>query len=105
MTWEEEAYFEEKLQEIPRNVLEHAIETMKKEMNTKALLSIRFWYALRGVDWMVPFHLSTGMYLRNCLRQAGLKDDMLPDGNWDDYYTQVIEVALNLRRSPLGGYA
>jgi len=40
------------------------------------------------------FHMSTGMSIRNYLRQQGLTDDLLPEQNWDDYYMPVLERAL-----------
>jgi hypothetical protein len=40
------------------------------------------------------------MGVRNALRKYGLKDDLLPEGNWDDYYVPVVEVAVGVREMP-----
>ena len=37
------------------------------------------------------------MQIRNELREAGFKDERLPDGNWDDYYASVVEIAVGKR--------
>ena len=36
------------------------------------------------------FHFGVGMEVRNILRQAAT-DDVLPTGNWDDYYYGAVE--------------
>jgi hypothetical protein len=48
-------------------------------------------------------HMSFGMWVRNQLRMGGVKDNMVPDGNLDDYYVAMIEYALGHRPAPTGG--
>jgi hypothetical protein len=52
------------------------------------------------VHWVSPFHFSTGMAIRNLLRDKVCLDDQLPSGNWDDYYVQLIEIAAGCREYP-----
>ncbi len=39
-------------------------------------------------------HFGWGMWIRNQLRDHGLKDDMVPTNNLDDYYVQMVEEAV-----------
>ncbi|MBD3882111.1 hypothetical protein IFO70_10110 [Phormidium tenue FACHB-886] len=96
---ERKQYFEEKLREIPPDVLEKAIavfQTLPQEF--KAECKAR--HAIEPDDWITCWHLGAGMQLRNMLRDHGLRDDLLPDKNWDDYYIQVLEISLGLRDRP-----
>ena len=42
----------------------------------------------------MSLHHTFGMWVRNLLRKNGITDDMVPDGNLDDYYAQFVELAL-----------
>ncbi len=55
--------------------------------------------AYSGDGW-VGEHFFGGMSIRNLLRRAGLKDDRLPDKNWDDYYRIVVRRALGIDPEP-----
>ena len=93
---ERKQYFDQKLREIPPDVLEKAIaifQTLPDEFKTEC----RVRHAIEPDSWMASWHLSVGMRLRNILRERGLADDLLPDKNWDDYYIQVLELSLGLR--------
>lgn len=41
-------------------------------------------------------HFNWGMDCRNNLRKNVCLDDQLPSGNWDDYYIELLELALEL---------
>lgn len=96
-------YFEEKYNEIPPDVLEKAIKILQDHLLEKDRQVIRDLYKKHGPHmWMREVndgfgHFSFGMAIRNCLRQEGLTDELLPDKNWDDYYISVIEKSLGLR--------
>ena len=46
----------------------------------------------RTREW--PLHHGWGTWVRNCIRQAGFLDDLTPDGNWDDYYVGLVQLAV-----------
>lgn len=48
--------------------------------------------------WIGLFHHFGGMQVRNILRQNGFKDDETPDKNLDDYYIQLLQYALGIRK-------
>ncbi|MEP0872458.1 hypothetical protein NDA01_21820 [Trichocoleus desertorum AS-A10] len=93
---ERKQYFEQKLREMPPDVLEKAIavfQTLPDEF--KAECKAR--HAIEPDSWMACWHHDAGRHLRNMLRVHGLGDALLPDKNWDDYYIQVLEISLGLR--------
>ncbi len=51
------------------------------------------WCDGRGHAPEMPLHHGWGTGVRNLLRRAA-PDNELPSGNWDDYYAQVIEHAV-----------
>ena len=88
---------DEKLAEIPLNVLDKAVNHFKQILSQGEKDEMLEDYQEAGVEWFTPNHFGYGMYLRNELRKIGLTDDLLPDQNWDDYYIPVLEVALGIR--------
>jgi hypothetical protein len=52
------------------------------------------------VHWISPYHFTTGMAMRNLLREKVCRDDQLPSGNWDDVYVQLMEIAAGVREYP-----
>jgi hypothetical protein len=98
-------YFDKQYNEIAKDVLEDAVECLQESLSEEEKRDIIARYNLYGkYDWVyhrvnndMGFHFSSGMRIRNILRRYGLADNMLPCGNWDDYYVQVIEKALGLR--------
>lgn len=95
----DKGYYDKKFAEIPKVVLddavEYTLETLSKEDKEQIILLHKKY---GQVEWMHALgHFDVGMRLRNYFRECGLTDELLPDKNWDDYYIQVIEKALNLR--------
>ena len=94
-------YWESKVKEMPKDFLIKAVEFVKKELSEKTKEEIRKVIETQGIDdWIAGYHFNWGMAMRNALRDAGFSDDELPDKNWDDYYHQVIEIALGMRELP-----
>ena len=95
-------YYDEKLKEMPRDVLEAAVKYFKDNMPEEVKQECKQLFAEKGeIEWAITLHHFWGMNMRNKLRsETNLLDDRLPDGNWDDYYIQVIEVACGLRDIP-----
>jgi hypothetical protein len=52
------------------------------------------------VHWISLYHFTTGMAIRNLLRDKVCRDSKLPSGNWDDYYVQLVEIAAGCREYP-----
>lgn len=96
---EDKQYFDDKFNEIPQEVLEKASAFLIGFIPAGEQLLIIDEAKEEGlIEWAVSNHTFWGMSIRNNLREAGLTDDMLPDKNWDDYYIQVIEYSLGLRK-------
>lgn len=97
-----EAYYDEKLGEIPPEFLRRAVAFLQRELPDEVKAQVRAAYARYGSQWIIKEsqHFGWGVTVRNTLRECGLTDDHLPDQNWDDYYQQVVEVALGLREFP-----
>lgn len=58
--------------------------------------SIRDMYEENPTGWMVPYHFSAGMSIRNLLRDRGFGEDYFNVDNLDDIYVALIEEALKL---------
>lgn len=95
-------YYEQKLYEIPPDVLEGSVEALKKHIpeNLKKSLVESYKKCKPGEWWFAEYHFGLGMSIRNALRQLGFSDRRLPDKNWDDYYVKVVEIAIGLREMP-----
>jgi hypothetical protein len=97
-------YSTTKLNEIPKDFLCAVVNFLRQDMplNIKNYINDLFneyglgWQFGKGQDG-VP--CGWGMMVRNRLRMAGFLDCQLPDGNWDDYYTPCIELAVGIRDS------
>lgn len=92
-----ERYFKE----IPKDILHKAVEVFQndlKEGEKKFLVNLyNSTESHRKALWFVDYHFYEGMGIRNLFRENGLLDDMLPSGNWDDYYVQVMECSIGVR--------
>jgi len=94
------AYKDEKLKEMDPLLLDNAVKFLSRELPEDAKQEIREMHEKDPLHWSGPYHFSWGMGVRNALRKYGLKDDLLPEGNWDDYYVPVVEVAVGVREMP-----
>lgn len=91
-------YFDAKLAEIPRDFLKDCVAFLRSEIPDYIQANIRTLYESEGSEWAIPFHHEWGRNIRNALRLAGFFDSRLPDKNWDDYYIQVVELAVGIRK-------
>lgn len=91
-----EAKFKE-LKKIPFEFLERAVEFLTKHIDNDTKTLIQSAFDKEGSGWLTSYHFGWGMHIRNALRKEGLKDDVLPDGNWDDYYGVIVEIACGIR--------
>lgn len=99
----DKAYFDKKLEEIPRDFLIKAVEHLQSALPREVQEIIKRAIKKDGLyEWLFKnrYHMGLGMEIRNSLREAGLGDESLPDKNWDDYYHQVVEIAVGTREMP-----
>lgn len=90
-------FHDDKYAEIPPDVLERSMVIFDKHLSPADKPKLILAYNADPIYWIAPFHFYWGMSVRNLLRQNGLNDDLLPSGNWDDYYTQCVEHWLGVR--------
>ena len=83
---------------LPPELMRQAINRLREDPNftieSRELVEL---YEENRTGWYIPFHFSWGVSVRNWLRES-ISDDMLPTGNWDDYYVEVIECAIGVRK-------
>jgi hypothetical protein len=95
------AYQDRKLAEIPIEVLRKAIDVLDAEFARSSWeAQIKNLHDNYGPDWVAQVHHTWGQEIRNLLRDAGLKDILLPSGNWDDYYGPIVEIVAGIRLLP-----
>jgi hypothetical protein len=102
---ENQKYFDAKLAELDVDLVHEAVAVLRKWIDPQAAVEIHEAYAEHGPhEWIHQDngHFGWGMACRNALREAGLHDDRTRDGNWDDYYVGLVEIALDLRPMPGG---
>lgn len=109
-----EEYSERRWRELPRDLRVRAVQGLREEVlksddGAEFFNRINALMAEHGDDWdihfnepmrlangqviPVPFHMTQGMSVRNCLR-GFVRDDQLPSVHgWDDYYMPALERA------------
>lgn len=83
--------------ELRPEVRAESVRILREELSEEDLEKVRIAHATDPLGWIGLEHMFWGMGVRNLLRRRGLRDDVLPSGNWDDYYIQAIEAAAGLR--------
>lgn len=95
------AHHEKCFNELPKDILHKAIQIFNDDTNFNERKFLINLYNIAPIDtkalWFIPYHSYEGMVIRNKFRRSGLLDEMLPSGNWDDYYVQVMECAIGVR--------
>jgi hypothetical protein len=95
---------------LDHEIQNEAIDYLKAELPPKILEEVKIAYDGYGSDWMghmhldwseeermfYTFHFEEGMAIRNLLRTI-IKDNKLPTGNWDDYYSEALLRAAGCR--------
>jgi hypothetical protein len=88
--------------EMPKDILIKAVQLLKeKNLTDENIIQLQTLYNEQPIKnkslWFIEFHSYEGRYIRNFFRENDLLDEQLPSGNWDDYYTQVLECAIGVR--------
>lgn len=97
------AHHEKCFNELSKEILLKAVEVLTNDFaegDKKFLVNLyKSTPSETKAQWFIEYHHYDGMAIRNLLRRNGLLDEQLPSGNWDDYYVQVMEVAIGVRES------
>lgn len=87
-----------KLAELPGDIIEQAVHVVLSVLDETTKNAIKKVAKSNPYAWAIGYHFYWGMWMRNQFRaDAGITDDQLPSGNWDDYYVPIVELALGLR--------
>ena len=92
-------YHNTKFAEIPTTLLAKAVVVFDKHLAHLKDDMGRSYDRLGAAHWFeYSFgHHALGRVIRNQLRDGGVKDDMVPDGNLDDYYCPMLEYWIGKR--------
>jgi hypothetical protein len=95
---EEMRYYCKKFSEIPLIWFPKAREVFDQNLSEEWRYEAKQAVKEMGLNnWFNGSHFYAGMWIRNKLRDAGMLDQYLPDGNWDDYYVPLLEWWLGFR--------
>jgi hypothetical protein len=96
-------FHNERLAELAPWIVEKSVKFLS-ELQPLLLEETRELYKEDPVHWMSPYHFSTGMAVRNFLRDNVCQDDELTTKieyqNWDNFYVALLEIAAGVREYP-----
>lgn len=88
-------FHEKKWAELPDDVKTKAVTFLRSQFSEELKEDVRARIKADPIHWIGMEHFGWGMGVRNALRVEGnIKDDLLPSGNWDDYYIKAVEAAV-----------
>ena len=95
-----EDYLDDVINSLPEDIVDLAIYHLRRNILTETQLEIDNLFKEHGVVWWTKpeIHNGFGLRVRNMLRDLVCLDDDLPTGNWDDYYSQLVEASIGLRK-------
>lgn len=96
-------YYNLRLAELPECVVEKAVKVLQENLSSEMKLHIFNLVKLSPLYWTSKFflHHGWGTNIRNLLRNEVCLDEDLPSlWGWDDYYTQLVEIAVGYRKYP-----
>jgi hypothetical protein len=92
-------YYDDRINELPKETVDALVGFVKRNIEYGTRSDIKNLIRDNGlIKWALPFHHDWGMDARNEFRALGYKDVDLPSKNWDDYYIQIIEIAIGERK-------
>lgn len=86
-----------RLSECPLWIIEKSVSYLKSVFTESLIEDIVRYHKTNPDIWWAKYHFDWGMRIRNLLRDNVCLDNILPSGNWDDYYVQMIELACDVR--------
>lgn len=94
-----EDYMDEVIEGIPVDIAKKAIFHISLGLNRQTVKDLQEEFLEYGTVWWTRHHHRPfGVNVRNMLRDLVCKDEELPTGHWEDYYPQLIEVVIGMRR-------
>lgn len=93
-----EEFLDAEIEKLDRQIAETAVFYIKKNLLSETECQIQEEFERHGVVWFTRHHYGFGMKVRNMLRDLVCDDEDLPTGNWEDYYSALVEVAIGLRK-------
>lgn len=75
---------------------EGAVRYLRENMPNTLLEQTRDLYEDSPDNWIAPYHFSTGMWIRNELRNNGYGEKEFDIGNMDNIYVELLEEAAGL---------
>lgn len=91
-------YLNEQFNELPDEIIEKSKQTILSALDKSDIEKIRAAIDKDPLHWIAPYHFNWGMRIRNLLRDRVCLDCELPSMNWDNYYSQLIEYAVEKRQ-------
>lgn len=93
-------YFNDKLAEVPDEVIDAVIEFLEEELPRQSRWDLCAQWNKDKHKFGEVGHQTWGKIILRRMRDEGLTDDLVPDANWDDYYLQIIEIFIGVRDRP-----
>ena len=96
------AFHEQALKDLPLWIITKGVGVLRDTITINSGKYIREAYREDPEHWWALSHFTWGMTIRNLLRDKVCLDQELPSRNWDDYYVQLVEIAVGVREVPNG---
>lgn len=74
-----------------------AVQYLKDNMPDTLLEQTMELYAENGENWIAPYHFTTGMWIRNELRNQGYGEKEFNISNMDNIYVDLLEEAAGVK--------
>ena len=91
------AFHKERFAELSDDIIIKAENAIKEYLSVGDVDIIKEAIKSDPIHWASLYHFNSGMEIRNLLRDKVCLDDVLPSGNWDDYYVCLIECAVGMK--------
>lgn len=94
-------YYDLRLAELPEDIVERSVEVLRSNLSEEMKLHVFNLHRISPLHWVSEFfmHHGWGTAIRNLLRDEVCLDKDLPsEWGWDDYYTQLVEIAVGARK-------
>lgn len=90
-------FLDKSIRELDGNIVEMGVIHINNLLDDESKQKIKEEHEKDNRTWWASHHHGWGTSIRNSLRDNVCLDDKLPTKNWDDYYIQIVEIALGLR--------
>jgi hypothetical protein len=98
---EDKLYMQLRLEELPDWVVAESVFWLRKLFSHDFILDAREKIDADPATWYAPYNSNWGRAIRNYLREKVCTDHILPSPwGFDDYYVQLVEIAVGRRDDP-----